>query len=434
MMFLWFSCLFSPSLVFVGVLGPLFGLSVHTSVILTVFGTLIGTLAPAFTATLCPSTRLRQIAVSRYAFGNWGAKLCGLLNIIGNVGRAVIASILGGQLLAAVSGGGLPLEVGIVIIVVVAFIISFFGLAIIHHYERYAWIFAFVLLCVLWGQSARYFSPTPGLNSLSGMAYSDACLSYFAVVFSTGCAWCPMAGDYYVHYPIHTNKWLLFGLTYTGICIPTIFVTILGNYFGGIIESNTNMATIYYDGGIGALILASLRPSGWAKFACVFFFLSFCEFPSRFIVWRCARWGRTSDLALAVGNLIANIYSSALSFQLWGKHLIAVPRFLWCGIISAITLALALGGRDKLESIINDLLPILGYWTLAFASILGIEHYWFRPRLGGYDLSVWQDQKRMPWGVAGTGTLLIGIGFSFLGMDQTWVSFLPAPFSRLELP
>lgn len=140
------------------------------------------------------------------------------------------------------------------------------------------------------------------------------------------------------------------------------------------------------------------------------------------------------DFILAVGNQIANVYSSALSFQLLGKHFIAVPRFIWCAVMSAITLALALGGRSKLETIINNLLPILGYWTLAFACILFIEHYWFRPRLGGYDLSAWQDQKRMPWGVAATGALLIGIAFSFLGMDQTWVSLLIKRSTQLKLP
>ena len=120
--------------------------------------------------------------------------------------------------------------------------------------------------------------------------------------------------------------------------------------------------------------------------------------------------------------MIANIYSSALSIQLLGKHFIAVPRFVWCTLLSAATFALAYGGRNVLEDIINNLLSILGYWTLAFAMILFIEHFWFRPRLGGYDVSAWQDQKRMPWGIAGTASLLIGIGFSFLGMAQTWVS------------
>ncbi|MCJ1376862.1 hypothetical protein MMC20_008107 [Loxospora ochrophaea] len=396
MMVFWFSLLLSPTLIPVGMLGPTFGLSVHTSVILTVFATLIGTLVPAFTATLCPPTGLRQLAVSRYAFGIWGAKLCSLLNIVVNVGYAVIASVVGGQLLVAISGGSIPLAVGIIIIIAIAFAISFFGFAVIHYYERYAWIFIFVLLCVLWGQSAAYFSPTPGLNSITGIDYSGACLSYFAVIFGVSVSWCSIAGDYYVHYPADTSKWLVFGLTYAGQVLPTIFVGTLGNYFGGIIESNMDLDAVYGDGGVGALILATLRPSGWAKFACVFFFLSF------------------------LGNIVPNIYSSALSIQLWGKHFIAVPRFIWCALISAITLALAWGGRNKLETIINNLLSILGYWTLAFGIILFIEHFWFRPKLGGYDLSAWQDQKRMPYGIAGLVSLLIGIGFSFIGMDQTW--------------
>lgn len=128
----------------------------------------------------------------------------------------------------------------------------------------------------------------------------------------------------------------------------------------------------------------------------------------------------------AVGNVICNIYSSGLSIQLLGKHFMAVPRLIWCTVLSAATFALAYGGRNVLETIINNLLSMLGYWTLAFALILLIEHFWFRPRLGGYELSAWQDPERLPWGLAGTASLLIGIGFSFLGMSQTWVSHRPS--------
>ena len=153
MMLFWFSLLCSPTLIQIGMLGPIFGLSVYTSVILTIFATLIGSVVPAFTATLCPPTGLRQIAVARYSLGIWGAKLCGILNIIVNIGYATISSIVGGELLRAVSGGSLSLVVGIVIIVIIAFVVSFFGFAIIHHYERYAWIAAVILLCDLYGQS-----------------------------------------------------------------------------------------------------------------------------------------------------------------------------------------------------------------------------------------------------------------------------------------
>lgn len=75
-----------------------------------------------------------------------------------------------------------------------------------------------------------------------------------------------------------------------------------------------------------------------------------------------------------------------------------------------------------LEEILTNLLSILGYWTLAFAEILFLEHFLFRPRLGGYNVYAWQDPKRLPLGLAGSVSLLIGIGFSFLGMAQTWVS------------
>ncbi|PWY84742.1 nucleoside transporter [Aspergillus heteromorphus CBS 117.55] len=397
MMFFWFSVLISPTLIPVGMLGPLFGLSVNTSIILTVFATLIGSLMPAFTATMSPPSGLRQIAVARYAFGLWGAKLCGLLNIVVNGGYAVIAAVVGGQLLVAVSEDSIPLAAGIILVVALGFLVSFGGFTLIHHYERYAWMVALVLICVTYGQAARYFPATPGLSTVSsGIDYSGCCLSYFAVVFGVCCSWCPIAGDYYVHYPATTSKGLVFGLTYFGQALPTIFVGILGNYFGGIVMFDDAMSDVYNTGGMGTLLMATLRPSGWAKFACTVFALTF------------------------LANVTANIYSSALCIQLWGTHFLAVPRFLWCGLMALIVLALAWGGRNVLEDIINNLLSILGYWTLAFGLILALEHVWFRPRLGGYDLSAWQDPARMPLGVAGTTALLIGIGFSFLGMDQTW--------------
>ncbi|KAB8236441.1 purine-cytosine permease family protein [Aspergillus alliaceus] len=396
MMFFWFSVLTSPTLIPIGMLGPILGLSVHTSVILTIFAAMTGTIMPAFTATLSPPSGLRQVAVARYAFGIWGAKICGLLNIIINGGYAVIAAVVGGQLLVAVSEDSIPLAAGIVIIVAIGFLVSFCGFTLIHHYERYAWIFALVLICVTWGQAARFFTSTPGVSSISGMTYSGACLSYFAVVFGVACSWCPIAGDYYVHYPADTSKWLVFSLTYFGQILPTIFVGTLGNHFGGIITSNDTMSTIYNTKGTGALLLATLHPTGWAKFACTMFALTF------------------------LANVIANIYSSALCIQLWGHRFLAIPRFVWCALLSIFVLALAWGGRDKLEEIIDNFLSILGYWTLAFGLILAIEHFWFRPRLGGYDLSAWQDKKRMPVGIAATAALVIGIVFSFLGMSQTW--------------
>lgn len=126
--------------------------------------------------------------------------------------------------------------------------------------------------------------------------------------------------------------------------------------------------------------------------------------------------------------------------QLLGKQFVAVPRFVWCTLLCLVTFALAFGGRNVLEEIINNLLSMLGYWTLAFAVILFVEHFYFRPKIGGYDLGAWQDAKRLPLGLAGTGSLLIGIGFSFLSMCQTWVRIVqslgmkPDSATKTDLP
>lgn len=424
MVFFWFSLLFNLTLVPIGMLGPIFGISVNNSIILTIFSTIIGSTIPAFTATLSPPTGLRQIAVSRYSLGIWGAKLCSILNILINVGYGVIGSIVSGQLVRAVSGGKVSLVVGIIVVVVIAYAVSFFGFTLIHHYERYAWTLALVLLCVLYGQSHQYFTPTPGMNAVSGATLSGACLTYFAIIFGVCASWCPIAGDYYVHYPANTNKWMVFGLTYVGLTVPTIFVGILGNYFGGIIFAHANLSKIYGTEGVGGLILAVMSPpTAWAKFACIIFVLTHCTCP-KYAHPPPSSHEPTANLHMlsTVANLICNIYSSALSIQLLGKHFIAVPRFAWCTLLAIVTFALAYGGRHVLEKIINNLLSMLGYWTFAFAAILFIEHFWFRPGLGGYDLTAWQDPSRLPPGWAGTTSLLIGIGFSFLGMCQTWVS------------
>ncbi|KUJ17252.1 nucleoside transporter [Mollisia scopiformis] len=396
MIFLWFSMNMTPGLITMGLLGPIFGLSVNVSIVISVFGTAIGAIIPSFTATLCAATGLRQIAVSRYAFGIWGAKFCGLLNILINIGFGTIDCIVAGQLISAVSGGKVTIAVGIVILCVVSFMISLLGFRLIHRYEQVAWILILVLLCVEFGQSAKYFSPTPQLSSSSGKAKIGAALNYFALVFGQVAGWCSLSGDYYVHYPADINKWLVFWLTWVGLVIPTVFVLILGNQYGGIILTNPTLSTIYDDGGIGALILATLSPSGWGKFVCVMYALSF------------------------VAGVTAIYYSSSLSIQLWAKHFMAVPRFVWNTVLAAISLALAWGGREHLSSVIVDFLSLLGYWTICFGTILAFENFWFRPRNGGYDLEGWQDQDGMPLGIAGCSSLAVGLGVSFLGMDQTW--------------
>ena len=74
--------------------------------------------------------------VARYFMGYWPAKLTCFLNMILMVGYGTIDCIIGGQILSAVSGGGMSIVVGIVIVALISWLVAVFGMAIFHVYER----------------------------------------------------------------------------------------------------------------------------------------------------------------------------------------------------------------------------------------------------------------------------------------------------------
>lgn len=75
--------------------------------------------------------------VVRYFMGYYPSKICTFLNIILMLGYAVLACIISGQMLSAVSGGSMTIAVGIVVVAIGVCIIAVFGLAVFHLYERY---------------------------------------------------------------------------------------------------------------------------------------------------------------------------------------------------------------------------------------------------------------------------------------------------------
>lgn len=71
--------------------------------------------------------------------GYWPAKIPCLLNIILMIGYCTIDTIIAGQVLSAVSGGGMSIAVGIVVISVICWIIAAFGMYPFQTYERYTY-------------------------------------------------------------------------------------------------------------------------------------------------------------------------------------------------------------------------------------------------------------------------------------------------------
>lgn len=395
--FLWWSMTLHAGTLPIGLLGPAFGLSLNQSVAGIVVGSFLGALCVAYTGTLGPRLGLRQVACARYSFGFWGAKLCSVLEVVIGGGFTVVNIVVCGQILSAVSDYTMTISVGCVIAVVFSYIVSVFGFAIIHTYEKYAWIPGTILICVLLGQAAPHVSAsTPAEDS--GLALAGAFLSFLALNFSTTSAWCIIASDYYCNYPATTPSWKIFGLTFVGLLIPTIFATVIGACIGNAALSVAYppYADSYTNHGLGGLLREIYHPLGWSKFSLVILVFS------------------------VMGNNIVNFYSSGLCLQLLGHYFHAVPRFIWSFFFALVVAILAIAGKDHLSTIVSNFVSLLGYWAVSFTLILLVEDKIFR-RHEGYNLSAWDQPSKLPWGAAAVTALLIGyLAGGVTGMSQTW--------------
>lgn len=292
----------------------------------------------------------------------------------------------------------MTLAVGCVIIAIISYIVSIFGFSLIHTYEKYSWIMSFILILVLIGEVGdKVDASIPALDS--GLGLAGSFLSFMAICFSSASGWCSIASDYYCNYPANTKSWKIFFLTFFGISIPTIFVTIIGACLGNAAissEANPTLTTAYHDHGLGGLLFESYHPSGFSKFCLVLLVFT------------------------VIGNNVAVNYSSGLSLQLLGHYFHAVPRFIWSFVNALVIAVLAIAGRQHLSLIVSNFVSLLGYWTVSFTLILLVEDQWFR-RTEGYDLNAWDIPSKLPWGLAAVFALLAGyLAGGVTGMSQTW--------------
>ncbi|KIV86054.1 hypothetical protein PV11_01693 [Exophiala sideris] len=396
MALLWASGTMNTSCFATGFLGWEFGLSLKQSILITIFASIIGGAVTGYCATFGAATGLRQISVSRYSFGWWPNKLIAALNSIQQIGWAAVSCITGGLALTAVADGHVSLAVGIVIIAVVALFISFIGLNAILVYERYAWLIYFVIFLIVFGETGKYADNTTP-SSLTGATLSGTVLSLLAIVYGSSASWATMASDYYVHYPANVSRTKVFFMTTFGIAIPTSIGMVAGCVVASALNNKPDWQNAYENEGLGFLIQDALYPRGFAKFLLTLLVLS------------------------GVNTNVISIYSAAISCQQFSRPFARVPRFIWTFLCFAAILALALGGREELNTYLTDFLSLLGYWCTSYFVILFTEHVVFRRRdFANYDLEGWNDPARLPHGIAAAVAFSLGVVAWVMGMNETW--------------
>ena len=187
--------------------------------------------------------------------------------------------------------------------------------------------------------------------------------------------------------------------------IPTTFSVTIGAAIGVpcFLSEYAPYADAYTQHSLGGLIAEIYHPVGWSKFCLIMLTFS------------------------VLGNNIAINYSSGLSLQLLGYYFHAVPRFIWSLLVAVVIAVLAIAGQEHLETIVNNFVSLLGYWTVSFTIILLIEDKFFR-RHDGYVLTAWNQPENLPPGIAAVFALLCGyLGGGVPGMSQTWYIGVSGP-------
>ena len=401
---LWVSINLAAVNITLGMLGPtVYLLSFRDAALCAVFGSLLGSCAVSYMATWGPVSGNRTMIFARYTFGWWPGKLIVVLNLIVLLGYCLIDLVVAGQILSAVSSNGkLSVVVGIIIVALICWIITTFGISIFHTYQRYAFIPQVIAVSILYGvSSSKSDLQTPSTGDTLTVIGNR--ISFFSLCFSAAVTYAGGAADFFVYYSPHTPRFPLFMASLMGLIVSFSFAFIVGIGLASGIPNNAAYAAAY-NTSQGALIAEG--------------FSSLHDF------------GRFLAVVIALGliaNVIAPTYSSGIDFQILGRTFQRIPRFVWNTVGVIIYTVCALAGRDHLSEIFTNFLALMGYWVAIWIAITIEEQVIFR-RKTGYDWMVWNEQGKLPVGIAALIAFLVGWAGAILCMAQVWYI---GPLARL---
>jgi purine-cytosine permease-like protein len=137
----------------------------------------------------------------------------------------MVNSIVGGQVIATLSNGNCPLEVGVILIAIISLVIALLGYKFVHHFERFSWMVMIILFCIVAGLGAKHFVNIPWN---SGTAEAASVLSFGGAVFGFSVAWISLTADYNVNMRTDIPRKKVFFWTYLGLFLSLNLIEWLG--------------------------------------------------------------------------------------------------------------------------------------------------------------------------------------------------------------
>jgi NCS1 nucleoside transporter family len=341
--------------------------------------------------------------------GWWPSKLIVILNIIVLLGYSLLDCVVGGQILSAVSpNGSMSVVVGIIIVAVITWAVTTFGISVFHYYERFAFIPQIIVFCILFGISAKHYDlTTPSAGDPRTVAGDR--LSFFSICLSAAITYGGLGADYFVYWPTTTSRLSVFAATLFGLSVSFTLALVLGIGLGSGITSYQPYSNAWTNSqggsGSGALLVAGFEPlHDFGKFCAVIAALG------------------------VIANTIPPTYSSGVDFQILGRYAAKVPRVIWNTIGVIIYTVCALAGRNHLAVIFTNFLALMGYWVAIWFAIILEEYLIFRRSAKAYNWAAWDDREKLPLGIAALVAFLVGYGGSVISMAQVWYI---GPIARL---
>ena len=393
---MWISVNLAAVNITLGMLAPtVYYLSFRDAALCAVFGCFLGSLPVAYVATWGPLSGNRTMIFSRFTFGWWPSKLIVLLNLIVLLGYSLIDLVVAGQILSAISSNGhLSVVVGIIVVAIIGWIITTFGISIFHTYMRYAWLPQLIAISILYGVSAPQFDLTTPTAGDPRTKIGNR-VTFFSLCFSAAITYAGGAADYFVYYSPSTPRLPLFVVSLLGLVFSFSFALIVGIGLASGVTANQAYSTAYSMGQGNLLVEGFSSLHGFGKFL-----------------------GVVIALGL-IANTIYPTYSSGIDFQILGRTAQKVPRFIWNTVGVVIYTVCALAGRNHLSEIFTNFLALMGYWLAIWIAIILEEQIIFRRRTG-YDWTVWNQQNKLPVGIAALIAFLVGWAGAILCMAQVW--------------
>ncbi|KAF1810857.1 cytosine-purine permease [Eremomyces bilateralis CBS 781.70] len=397
---MWLSANMVVSSFALGLLGKsVYNLGFVDAVLVILFFNLIGILPVCYYSTFGPRFGLRQMVLSRFFFGWHGVKLVGVFNTLACVGWSAVNCIVGAQLIYAVNND-VPGFAGIIIISICTLIICLFGYKVVHVYEFWSWIPTFIVFLITLGifaHSGDFVNMPMG----TGKVEMGSIFGFGATIFGFATGWSTYAADYTVYMPSSTSRVKVFFATFTGLIIPLLFTEILAAAVMTATSINGG-DNIYMEGyessGAGGLLAAVLFPKlgGFGRFCLILMALSI------------------------VANNCPNVYSVALTMQIFGRWTQRIPRFVWTIIGTCVYVAIAIAGYSHFEEALDHFLVFIGYWLAIYTGIVLTDHFVFKRGFSGYRPEYYDQPSKLPHGIAAVVAFCFGIVGMVVGMSQVW--------------